>query len=259
MLSIGLLGSTGKVGTEIVKEIIHQQAKFNLKQALVNNNSKVTSELKSSGAKIIYNIEELSGVDVVIDFSNHQLSLKALHMCANSQTPIVIGTTGFSQEEKKIISISAQQIPILISPNMSLSVNLLFKLIALTAKKLPEFEAEIIEAHHRYKKDAPSGTAIKIGEIIAKSRGIDFNTHAKYTRYAEDHSRRNPQDIGFAVIRGGDIVGNHEACFINDGEILSLTSTITNRSSFARGALLAANFIYQKPHGLYNMSDVLQI
>ena len=184
--------------------------------------------------------------------------MATLNACLEYKIPLVVGATGFTQLQKDLITAASKNIPILMSSNMSLSVNLLFKLTAITAKKLSNFEAEIIEMHHRYKKDAPSGTAISLGEEIAKARGIDFKEHANFTRHGTDETR-NPQDIGFCAVRGGDIVGKHDVMFINDGEILTLSSEINNRSSFASGALIAGAFLVNQKAGLYNMFDVLDL
>jgi 4-hydroxy-tetrahydrodipicolinate reductase len=258
MINIGLAGSTGKMGYQIAKEIALDSSSYSLAQALVSKTSSVTAELQNTAREFISNVSEFSNIDVIIDFSNPNLTLDILPYAIKNRTPIVIGTTGFNSDELRAIDECAKTIPLLISPNMSLSVNLLFKLAYLAAAKLPNFEAEIIEAHHRYKKDAPSGTALKIGEMIAKARDIDFATHAKYTRFGTDLARQ-PQDIGFAVIRGGDVVGEHEVQFMANGEVLSLKSSLTNRSSFALGALSAANFLVQQEPGLYSMFDVLNL
>jgi len=258
MINIGLTGATGKMGTQIIKEINLNTNKYILAKALVTTSHSTTIELQQIAKEIINNINSLSNIDVIIDFSNPKLTLSILEYAIKNNIPVVIGTTGFSNVEQNLIREYAKDIPILLSPNMSLSVNLMFKLVELAATKLPLFETEIIEAHHRYKKDAPSGTAIKLGETIAKAKNLDFNTHAKFTRHGI-REIRDPQDIGFSVIRGGDIVGEHEACFISDGEILSLKSSMNNRSSYARGALAAADFIVKQTPGLYSMLDVLQL
>ena len=258
MINIGLSGSTGKMGCQIVSEIALDSSEYSLAQALISKTSKVNLELQNTARELISNVNAFKNIDVIIDFSNPSLTLDILPYAIKNRTPIVIGTTGFNSDELCAIHECAKTIPLLISPNMSLSVNLLFKLVSLVADKLPTFETEIIETHHRHKKDAPSGTALKIGEMIAKARDIDFATHAKYNRFGKDLTRQ-PQDIGFAVVRGGDIVGEHEVQFMANGEVLSLKSSVTNRSSFALGALAAASFLVQQEPGLYSMFDVLNL
>ena len=171
----------------------------------------------------------------------------------------MIGTTGYNSTQLSSISSAAKQIPILLSPNTSLSVNVLFKVSQMVAKLLSDFEVEIVESHHRYKKDAPSGTALRLGQAIASARGHDFNAVANFNRTGSENKVRPQEEIGFSVVRGGDIVGKHVTSFISDGEELSLTSEITNRRSFAMGALLAAKFISSCKPGLFNMDHALGI
>ncbi len=198
-------------------------------------------------------------VKVVIDFSSPNGCVDAINWCLENNTPLVIGTTGLSDDQKKFINKASKIIPIVFAPNMSLSVNVLFAISNLVAKYLPHAEVEIIEAHHRYKKDAPSGTALGIGEAIASGRGQDLAEVAKFGRERHAEDIRNQSDIGFSVIRGGDIVGQHTAMFILDGEELSLSSNITNRKSFASGAILAARFLVEQSEAkLYTMQDVLK-
>ena len=231
MIKIALIGANGRMGTQITQIITRKSDYYVLAGSIADS-------------------------DVVIDFSSPELSLLKLQECVAHKKPLVIGTTGFNANQKNIVEEASKNIPVLLSPNMSLSVNILFKLTEIAANKLATFEAEIVEAHHRYKKDAPSGTAVKLGEVVAEARNLDFATHAKFTRHGVDEQRK-PNDIGFAVVRGGDIVGKHDVMFIDDGEILTLTSEINNRSSFANGAVIAAAYLSQQQPGLYNMFDVL--
>ena len=242
MINIALIGKDGRMGLEIAKIIATKPEFYNLFAAITKGDD----------------IGLIKDADVVIDFSTANSTMATLNACLEYKIPLVVGATGFTQLQKDLITAASKNIPILMSSNMSLSVNLLFKLTAITAKKLSNFEAEIIEMHHRYKKDAPSGTAISLGEEIAKARGIDFKEHANFTRHGTDETR-NPQDIGFCAVRGGDIVGKHDVMFINDGEILTLSSEINNRSSFASGALIAGAFLVNQKAGLYNMFDVLDL
>lgn len=256
MLNIGLIGADGKMGQEIIKVILANKTVYNLSYAIISTKESINSELDAS--IVLNNISAMGKVDIVIDFSNPNSIFNTLNYCIESNTPIVIGTTGFNAEQKKLITSTSSKIAILLSPNMSLSVNVLFNLVNIAAIKLIDFEAEIFEAHHRNKKDSPSGTAIKLGEIIAKARNIDFLSTAKFTRYGSNESR-NKNEIGFAVSRGGNIIGKHQVSFISDNEILKLTSEVSNRSSFAYGALMAAKFLVEQKAGMYDMSDVLKL
>lgn len=258
MIKICLFGANGKMGkilTQLIKKI---PSKYELKCAVVSNMNESDNELFGDSVLIIDNFKMLPYVDVIIDFSSPSASLCALEECLNRNIPLVIGTTGFDVVSQDKIKEASKKIPILFSSNMSLSVNILYKITEIVAKKLKTFDAEIIEAHHRNKKDSPSGTALQLGHIIADARNQTLQDCSVYTRYGEVGIRK-PDEIGFSVVRGGDIVGIHEAMFITDGEILSLKSQITNRESFANGALLATDFIVTKSNGLYNMFDVLDL
>lgn len=254
MIRLGLIGSNGKMGQAIIKLLVNKD--FELSYAFVSDVNKVSQMVLQYAKNYGSNLNFIKDVDVVIDFSNYLFSLEVLEYCKNYNKPIVIGTTGFSLEHLDYINSLSNYIPILQSPNMSISVNILFKLAKMLAKDLEDFEVEILEAHHRNKKDAPSGTALKIGEIIASSRGINLEKQAIFNRHGKDFVRAK-NDIGFSVIRGGDIVGKHELLFINDGEMLSLSSEITNRDTFARGALIAASYIVKQKNGLYSMLDLI--
>lgn len=237
VLKIAINGINGKMGLEIVK-LINQDNELELFE---------------------FNAGNLA-VDVVIDFSSPIGCMEALNWCVIHKIPLVIGTTGLSIEQKTIIGNTANTIPIVLSPNMSLSVNIMFAISQLVAKYLPNAEVEIIEAHHRYKKDSPSGTAIGIGEAVASGRNQRLLDVAKFGRERQSGETRGNQEIGFAVVRGGDIVGKHTAMFILDGEELNITSNITDRKSFAFGAVLAAKFVVNQNQAmLYTMQDVLSL
>lgn len=258
MIKIALIGANGRMGLQIAKIILGKPDYYTLEVAVSLDPKNIDEILRQSAKTITDDIHQIAKADVVINFSTPKSSLQTLDICLKYNKPVVFGTTGFNQTEKNAINNAASKIAILLSPNMSLSVNMLFKLTEIAAKKLRNFEAEIVEAHHRYKKDAPSGTAVKLGEVVANARDIDFDKHAKFTRHGVDEERK-PDDIGFAVVRGGDIVGKHDVMFIDDGEILTLTSEINNRSSFANGAVIASAFLTTKTPGLYNMFDVLDL
>ncbi len=256
MLNIGLVGANGKMGRTIVNRIKNNPDKYNLKCAIVTDMHTIDNVVKDVAQVCSEDLNMLDGVDVVIDFSSAKSSLVLLPVCIENKLPIIIGTTGFSESERDFMQVCSGDTPILYAPNTSLSVNVLYKVIEMVSNRLRGFDVEITEAHHRYKKDAPSGTALKLGGIIAKERELSFNDFARFDRH-ELNEVRKIDEIGYSVIRGGDIVGMHDVQFINDGEILSLKSQITNRDCFAYGALLAAEFLHGKPVGLYNMWDVL--
>ncbi len=246
MLNVAINGATGRMGKELLS-IIEEDNKYSLAFA--------KSQDVANG--IINALPNNCIPDVVIDFSSPSSTLELLAWCVEQNVPLVIGTTGFNDEQLNVIQAASTHIPVLLSPNMSLSVNVLFKVSQLVARSLSDSEVEIIESHHRFKKDAPSGTAIRLGEVIANSRGDNFVDVAKFNRTGVENETRYAKEIGFSVIRGGDIIGKHTAMFLTAGEELSLTSEITDRKCFATGALKAAAFIVNKKYGLFNMDDVL--
>ncbi|MBP9742175.1 MAG: 4-hydroxy-tetrahydrodipicolinate reductase [Burkholderiales bacterium] len=258
MINLALIGANGKMGLAITTLIAQQPKLYNLKTAIVNNLSSVTPILKETAKHITQDITQIANADVVIDFSTPSSNMQTLHQCLQDKIPLVIGTTGFNQDEHMQIKNASSKIPLLISPNMSLAVNMLFKLTEIAAKKLANFETEIVEAHHRHKKDAPSGTALALGNIIANARNIDFNQYATFTRHGITE-KRTPNDIGFSVIRGGNINGSHDVLFLGDYETFTISAEVTNRSSYANGTLAAAIFLAAQPIGLYNMLDILDL
>ncbi len=255
MLNVAINGAMGRLGKEIINIIEASSTKYRLVFAKVREapedfmgESIFTCEFKTP-----------SSVDVLIDFSNAESTLQSLAWCLEYKIPLVIGTSGFTSLQIEKIKAAATQIPILQSANMSLSVNVLYKVCEIVAKTLRNYEVEITESHHRYKKDSPSGTALSLGEVIAASRGFSLEQVAKFDRSGTNNSVRDPDEIGFSVIRGGDIVGRHTVSFIADGEELNFTSMINNRGSFAAGALLAAQFLAKCKPGYYTMEDALNL
>jgi 4-hydroxy-tetrahydrodipicolinate reductase len=195
--------------------------------------------------------------DVLIDFTFPEVSLEHIKASAALGKPIVIGSTGFSKDQLDIIMNYAQKIPCVLSPNMSVGVNVCFKVLADLAKTLGnDFDVEIVEAHHRLKKDAPSGTAVRMGEVVANALGRDYRKAAKYHREGIT-GERTKEEIGMQTIRGGDIVGEHTVYFIGMGERIELTHRAHTRDMFARGAVRAAKWVVGKKPGLYDMQDVL--
>lgn len=199
----------------------------------------------------------LYDVDGIIDFSSIEASLSLLDIAKKLKKPLVIGTTGFSDQQKNLIESAAGEIPLVFSPNMSVGVNLLFKLTEITAKILKnEFDIEIFEAHHRNKKDAPSGTAKRLVDIIKNSVSELHNAEEVYDRSRITEKRTN-NEIGISTLRGGDIIGEHTVYFIGNEERLELTHKAASRNTFALGAVIAMEFLFNKPAGFYSMFDVL--
>ena len=214
----------------------------------------------ATGVQVVGNIESaLSNAQVLIDFTRPEASLAYLDACVAQKKAMVIGTTGFDAAGTARIQAAAQQIPIVFAPNMSVGVNLLMKLAELAAQVLHEgYDIEIIEAHHRHKVDAPSGTALGLGRAVAKALQRDLATCAVYGREGVT-GERSPNSIGFATVRGGDIVGDHTLMFAGIGERIELTHKASSRATFAQGALRAAKWLQGKAPGLYNMRDVLNL
>ena len=195
--------------------------------------------------------------DVLIDFTRPEATLTHLELCRTSDRRIVIGTTGFNDEQRRSIEAAGKEIGIVLAPNMGVGVNLCFKLLDIAAKVLgDEVDIEVIEAHHRHKVDAPSGTALRMGEIVAAALGRDLNDCAVYGR--EGHTGvRERKTIGFETIRAGDIVGEHTVMFAADGERVEISHKASSRLTFANGALRAARWLMSKSKGVFDMQDVL--
>jgi 4-hydroxy-tetrahydrodipicolinate reductase len=211
------------------------------------------------GVKISGSLEAAleRGADVVIDFTAPAASLRHAQVCAARKVALVIGTTGIPTQGRAELAGRAKQIPIVLAPNMSVGVNVLFRLASEAARALgPGYEVEIVEMHHRAKKDAPSGTALRLAEVAAEALGIDLATAGVYERHGETGARR-PGSIGVQALRGGDVVGDHTVHFLADGERLELTHRATSRDNFARGAVRATRWVVGKPAALYDMQDVL--
>jgi 4-hydroxy-tetrahydrodipicolinate reductase len=195
--------------------------------------------------------------DVVVDFTHHTAAMEHLRIAAGLNKAAVIGTTGFLPEHIEEIRTLAADTRLVVAPNMSVGVNLMFKVIHDMARVLGDsYDIEVVEAHHRLKKDAPSGTALRMAEIAAQARGVSLKDVGVYSRHGLIGQRSDPE-IGIQVVRGGDIVGEHTVYFIGGGERLEVIHRAHSRDNFARGALKAAQWIVDKPNGLYDMQDVL--
>ncbi|MFZ2446472.1 MAG: 4-hydroxy-tetrahydrodipicolinate reductase [Syntrophobacteraceae bacterium] len=201
----------------------------------------------------------LDTADVIIDFTTAAVSLEHLKKASARGKAMVIGSTGFSREQMEEAAKLASAVPCVLSPNMSIGVNILFKMVADAARLLGDgFDIEIVEAHHRFKKDAPSGTAVKLAQVIAQALGRDLDKVGVYERHGLI-GERTGAEIGIQTIRGGDIVGEHTIIFAGLGERIELAHRAHSRDNFARGAIHAAKWVVTRPNGLYDMSDVLGI
>lgn len=213
-----------------------------------------------TGMRVCSGLEEaLEGADVVIDFTNAEASVKHLEVAAARKIAMVIGSTGFSPAQIQRAQELSRAVPCVLTPNMSMGVNVLFKVVAEVARMLGSgFDVEILEAHHRYKKDAPSGTALKLAQTVAEALGRDLDQDGVYARHGLIGERSNTE-IGMQTLRGGDIVGEHTVMFAGLGERLELIHRAHSRDNFAYGALRAARWVVQQAPGLYDMQHVLGI
>lgn len=214
----------------------------------------------STGVLITSDLQQgLKGCDVLIDFTRPEGTLAHLRVCRELGVSAVIGTTGFSDAQKAEIAEVSKDIAIMIAPNMSVGVNVTLKLLEMAAQALSTgYDIEIVEAHHRHKVDAPSGTALKMGEVIAGALGRDLKECAVYERYGVT-GERDPSSIGFATIRGGDIVGDHTVLFAGTGERIEISHKSSSRATYAQGSLRAARFLAGRKAGLFDMFDVLNL
>jgi len=214
---------------------------------------------QTSGVTIASDLGTLAGSQVLIDFTRPEGTLAHLRACVQHGVKLVIGTTGFSEEQKAEIAEASRHIAIMMAPNMSVGVNVTLKLLQMAAQALSTgYDIEIVEAHHRHKVDAPSGTALKMGEVIADALGRDLKDCAVYERYGHT-GERDPSTIGFATVRGGDVVGDHTVMFLGTGERIEVTHKSSSRVTYAQGSLRAVRFLAGKANGLYDMFDVLNL
>lgn len=265
-LNIALTGVAGRMGRALVVGVVE------------NDNTQLSAAIQRQGSSLLEaDAGEMAGVgklgvpivasvndtsanfDVLIDFTLIEPSLENLDYCRRNGKAIVIGTTGFNAQQKQVISDAAKDIAVVLAPNMSVGVNLCFHLLKQMSQVLgDESDIEIIETHHRHKLDAPSGTAVRMGEVVAEALGRNLNECAIYGREGITEPR-NRETIGFSTVRAGDVVGDHTVLFASDGERVELTHKASSRMTFAKGALRAAHWLRDKPAGLYDMQDVLSL
>ena len=267
-LKIGVLGASGRMGKMIIREVL-EDPQVTLSGATVReggpHKDKSLAEITGLPAASFTNemfstisVEKLlENSDVVIDFTRPEVTVHNAYVAAAIGRAIVIGTTGFTPEQKNMLAEAANHIPMVQAANMSVGVNLLQAVVELVAQTLdPRYDIEIVEMHHRHKIDAPSGTALALGEAAAVGRQVSLKTRAVYDRKGNSGPRKKG-DIGFAVLRGGDVVGEHTVLFAGEGERIEITHKATDRRIFAQGALVAAKWLSDQPPGRYSMKDVL--
>jgi 4-hydroxy-tetrahydrodipicolinate reductase len=264
-MPVAVAGASGRMGRMLI-EAIENAADLRLAGALdVAGSASVGQDAsaflgRASGTLITSDLAQgLSGAQVLIDFTRPEGTLAHLAACRERGVNLVIGTTGFSDAQKAQIAEHARHIAIVMAPNMSVGVNVLLKLLDTAARALNEgYDIEIVEAHHRHKVDAPSGTALALGEAVAAALGRDLKACAVYGREGVT-GERDPSTIGFATVRGGDIIGDHTVMFAGIGERVEITHKATSRAGFAQGALRAARFLAGRTSGLFDMNAVLGI
>jgi dihydrodipicolinate reductase len=264
MLRIAVAGAKGRMGKSILEAIAATEgvtlgaASVRPGDPLVGLDICQALGLPGTGVKAVTDLREaLDRFDVLIDFTSPAATLEHLSYCAPAGKHLVIGTTGFTPEQKQAITDASRDTAIVFAPNMSVGVNLCFKLLELAARVIGEdSDIEIYEAHHRFKQDAPSGTALKMGEVVAQALGRDLAECAVYGREGQT-GVRDRKTIGFATVRAGDIVGDHTVMFASPGERVEITHKSSSRMTYAKGSLRAALWLQGKTSGLYSMQDVL--
>lgn len=263
-IKIGIFGANGRMGRVLV-DAIQQDDASDLQLALVRDTSTMlgmdVGELAGIGklgvAACGLSQADNKDVDVMIDFTLPTALSAHLEWCVTRNLPVVVGTTGLDTEQKHALAKAAEKVPVLFSANMSIGVNLLFNLARQAARVMGHHtDIEILEAHHRFKRDAPSGTAVALGEVVAEELGRDLSQCAVYGREG-DTGERDANTIGFATIRAGDVVGEHTLLFADIGERLELTHKASSRMTFASGAVKAAKWLAQQDVGQYDMQDAL--
>jgi len=264
MLRIAITGAAGRMGKTLIEACCQAEdccVAAAIERTGISLIGADAGELAGVGALDVKLVDDVADVvedfDVLIDFTSIENTLNNLQVCRASNKKIIIGTTGFNEEQKQLIKVASQDIALVFAPNMSVGVNLCLKLLQTAAAIFSEdYDIEVIEAHHRHKVDAPSGTALRMGEVMADTLGRDLNECAVYGREGHTGARKS-DTIGFETIRAGDIVGEHTVLFATEGERVEITHKASSRMTFAKGAVRAARWLQSKENGLYDMQDVL--
>jgi 4-hydroxy-tetrahydrodipicolinate reductase len=264
MTRIAVVGASGRMGLCLIKAaVLSKNAELAVAVSrpdslAIGRDAGELAGISVVGVKVVGDLDAaLDQFDVLIDFTRPDASMAFIETCREAGKKLVIGTTGYSVAQKALIAKAAKEVAIVMAPNMSVGVNLSLKLLEMTAKIMGDYtDIEVIEAHHRHKVDAPSGTAIRMGEVIATALGRDLKDCAIYGREGNT-GERDRKTIGFSTIRAGDIVGEHTVMFADEGERVEITHKATSRMTFANGAVRAAVWLADKESGLYDMQDVL--
>ncbi len=266
MVRVGVNGASGRMGKTLIQACVEHQdtqlgAAFEISSSnTIGQDAGVTAGMENLGVPINSNLENhANDFDVLIDFTVPECTMQSLETCLQHGKSMVIGTTGLDEDQKQRLHVASKSIAIMFAPNMSVGVNLCLKLLQTAAKTLgDEYDIEIIEAHHRHKVDAPSGTALRMGEVVAESLGRNLKDCAVYGRQGHT-GERDKKTIGFETIRAGDIVGDHTVMFAGTGERVEITHKASSRMTFAQGAMRAASWLSSNEFGLYDMQDVLNL
>jgi 4-hydroxy-tetrahydrodipicolinate reductase len=264
MIKIAVCGAAGRMGQRIISAIIEAEgtqfcgALERPRHPQIGQDAALLAGCGTSGVLITDNLNAtVAACDVLIDFTSPKVSLKNLEVCALNKKAIVIGSTGFTPEERVFAAELAKDIPVVLAPNMSVGVNVCFKVLKDVAKILgDDFNVEIVELHHNKKKDSPSGTAVRMGEVVAEALGRDYNKVANFHREGIC-GERTTEEIGMQTVRGGDIIGEHTVYFIGQGERIEISHRAMTRDMFSRGSVRAAKWVVGTAPGLYDMQDVL--
>ncbi|WP_242634396.1 4-hydroxy-tetrahydrodipicolinate reductase [Marinobacter salicampi] len=266
MIRVAITGAAGRMGKVLI-EAVQDAEGLALGAAIVHPESSLlgvdAGEMAGVGRLDVAVAGRLDDVlddfDVLVDFTFPDLTLANLAVCQAHGKQMVIGTTGLTGAEKAQVAQAAETVPVVFAPNMSVGVNVALNLLKTAARVLgDDYDVEIIETHHRHKKDAPSGTALRMGEVVAEALGRDLNDCAVYGREGFT-GERSRTEIGFETVRAGDVVGDHTVLFAGIGERIEITHKASSRMTFAKGAMRAAEWLAEKPAGLYDMQDVLAL
>ena len=263
MIRVAVVGAGGRMGRNLIQAVNAADglelsaATERSDSSLVGTDAGELAGIGRLGVTVTGGLEQVvEDFDVVIDFTAPAATIGHLQLCRKHDKRMVIGTTGLSDDQKAVIRRSGDDIGIVFAPNMSVGVNLCFRLLEVAARVMEGADVEIIEAHHRHKVDAPSGTALRMGEVVAAALGRDLGEVAVYGREGQTGERRR-ETIGFETIRAGDVVGEHTVWFATEGERVEITHKASSRMTFANGAARAARWITSQPNGVYDMQDVL--
>jgi len=255
MARVGIVGSTGRVGNLLIDALLHDDV-------LPLSTVHVFDELKRDLPKDILVTNSMKALlencDVVIDFSAPEATQALFEAALENPTPLVVATTGFTEHQQNLMTEASEKMPLLYASNMSAGIALLKQLVEQVSRTLSDFDIEIIEQHHKHKVDAPSGTALTLGEFAAKGRGLELDAVRVSGRDGQIGARTK-DEIAVMALRGGDIVGRHTVGFYNDGEFLELNHTATSRETFSKGAIRAAKWLVSQESGLYSINDCLEI